>query len=160
MALFSTNDTPQVQQFTLVGSDPAQSISTVSGTETTLKTYAIPAGHGLTTGSKIIIGGMWSMTNNANNKTLKVKIGATSFYSSAVASSASVFRETVIWLRSLSSQIVFATTNNTGVGTTTGTFTTATEDVSGAITITITATCATATDVVNLEASSVRFEIL
>lgn len=56
-------------------------------TEDTLATVTIPGGS-LGPNGILVVNSTWSMTNNVNNKTMKVKFGGTTFVSQTVASQA------------------------------------------------------------------------
>lgn len=147
MPIFTTNDVSSTNR--LVWSSPAQ-VSHTSGAsdpEFTLNTGTVAAGHGITAGSVIVVNYAATMTNNANTKTFKLKLGSTLVYNASVASVASWQKEFLIVCRSTSSQ-VFWMTNNTGTYTTSTATTlgTGTEDISGAFTLTATITLATAAD--------------
>lgn len=65
--------------------------SSVTGTasETTLATVVVPAGL-LGVNGALRISSLWSMTNNANAKTLRYKAGASTYFQGAGASNASL----------------------------------------------------------------------
>ncbi len=130
--------------------------------ETTLVTFNIAAGHGLTAGSIIKVYSLWSLTNNANNKGCKIKLGATNVFNIATAmtSFASWQKEILIYVRSTTSQVVFATNSTTSFGTSGTAIATLTEDISGAFTITLLTTLGNTGDTVSVEHAAVQFAIL
>ncbi len=130
--------------------------------EFTLVTFNIAAGHGLTAGSVIRIGSLWSLTNNANNKGCKIKLGATNVFNIATAmtSIATWQKEILIFVRSTTSQVVFATNSTPSFGTSGSAVATPAEDISGAFTITLLCTLGNAGDTISVEQAYVKFDIL
>lgn len=144
----------------LEGSAPAQSSHTGDTAETTLATFSVAAGHGLTAGSIVLVSFLATMTNNANAKTFKVKIGSSAFVNLNVPSVATWQKQVPIILRSTSSEVVFPVNNSNTWGSTGGAISTFTEDLSGAFTITITGTLGSGTDTMSIESAWVQLQIL
>lgn len=133
---------------------------TVTGTtgETTLKTYVVPAGHGLYAGCKIIIDSLAEAgANNANAKTFRVKIASTSYAACSVASTLSLRRSTEIFIVSLTSQVFFPAGSQTGYGVTGSAMATGSVDFTGSFTITTTGTLGDGSDTLHDRALAVSF---
>ncbi len=126
--------------------------------ETTQRTFSIPADHGLVAGSRIIITGLWGCTTSANNKTFRIKVGATTFLARTETAITTYHRSVVLYLRTLSSQITFSSTLSAGEGGSTAPVT-GSDNLTGAFTITLTGQLALASETITLEAAQVRFEI-
>lgn len=93
----------------------------------------------------------WSMTNNANSKTLTTKLGAGAYDGAAVASVASYQKQIMIRnVNSVSSNKAFPATS-TSFGTSSGTPITGAVDTGAASTITLISQKATGTDTLTLE---------
>lgn len=128
-------------------------------TEEDLVTVNIPAGL-IGANGLIEVTHFWNANNNANVKTMRVKLGGTAFFANATAiNSNAIFLPppTRIWNRnSESSQISFAAANG-NVGVATGTAaTTGTVNTAAATTLVISGQKATGTDTLTLYAYSVR----
>lgn len=133
----------------LAGSGAASAAVTGTTNETTSATVTIPAGT-MRANSALRITLITSQTNNANAKTLRVKLGASTLYSTSVASSASFQGMVVIRNRnSLSSQACF--TGQTGAGISGSAITTGAVDFSADVSLTITLQLGTGTDSFTLE---------
>jgi len=135
---------------------------TGSTSETALATIAIPAGAMGANGQLRIIT-LWSMTNNANNKYPRIRLGGISgtIYLGATQSSvASQKTQTIIRNRnSQSSQIGFAASGTLGaygVGPTTVANVTSAVDTSAAQDLVISGQLATGTDTLTLESYTVE----
>jgi len=128
-------------------------VTAASTSEVDLVTLDIPAGlMGLN--GQLVVTHFWEATNNANVKTMRVKLGGTAFFANAVGiNSNAIFLppQTVIWNRnSQSSQMSFAAANgNTTVATGTAK-TTGTVDTSAATTLVISGQKATGSDTLTL----------
>jgi hypothetical protein len=139
------------RQPTLVLSRGGTAVShTGNTTETTLVTIPVPA-NAMGTSGQLVIHTLWSVTNNANSKTLRVKLGGTTLGSNSVGAQATVSMLTRIANRSSASQQVGMPGNFAGVGNSTGAVTTGTVDTTAAQDITITAQLANAADTITLE---------
>jgi hypothetical protein len=128
-------------------------VTAASTSEVDLVTLDIPAGlMGLN--GQLVVTHFWEATNNANVKTMRVKLGGTAFFANAVGvNSNAIFLppQTIIWNRnSQSSQMAFAAANgNTTVATGTAK-TTGTVDTSAATTLVISGQKATGSDTLTL----------
>jgi hypothetical protein len=128
--------------------------SSVTGTltETTLATVTVPAG-AIGPNGRLRITSLWSVTNSANTKTLRVKLAAQSFLSAAVtAVSAGRWQQEIANRNSQSSQV----SSNSGGGgggwsTTTTTVTATAVNTAVAQDITITGTLANTGETITLE---------
>jgi hypothetical protein len=121
--------------------------------ENTLATVVVPAG-AMGLNGLIRVQTLWTLTNSANNKTLRVKFGGTSFLDVALTTVASFADQRVIQNRnSVSSQIGKPTGNMSagGWGTASSAVTTASIDTSAAVTILITGQKASAGETLTLE---------
>lgn len=133
----------------------AQSAVQVSHTgdtnETTFATVTIPA-NSMGPNGRLEITTLWSYTNSGNNKTLKVKLGASSFVNITATTTATDQTFTQISNRnSASSQVGFASTSGNGVGGSTGSLVTASIDTTADASLTITGTLASSGETVALE---------
>lgn len=109
---------------------------------------------------QIIVTHFWQATNNANVKTMRVKLGGTAFFANAAAlGSAAIFLPppTRIFNRnSQSSQIAFAAANGNTTVATASAATTGTVDTSAVQTLAISGQKATGSDTLTLLAYSVE----
>lgn len=139
-------------------------VATVSGTATTLWNPTIPAGHGLTNGSRLIISTVWTCTNSANNKSpfIKYGTGATTCFGSAsiINSIATLVKDCIIYIRAVTgTQVMLPVANTSTYVSSTAAMVTGSEDLTTSIPISITATCATNTETVQLEYAAVWLQI-
>ncbi len=118
--------------------------------ETTLLTVNIPAGL-IGISGKVKMYPLYSMTNNANNKTLRVKLGGSTAYSIVVASSSQ--SSALVIIRNMGSEAVQKSSTSvvTGLGNNSATLTSLTVDTSAATTITVTGQLANSADTMTLE---------
>ncbi len=133
------------------------SVAAVSGSadtnENTLATVVLPAG-AMGLNGLVRVQTLWTLTNSANNKTLRVKFGGSSFLDVTLTTVASFADQRVIQNRnSVSSQIGKPTGNMAagGWGTASSAVTTASIDTSAAVTILITGQKASAGETLTLE---------
>jgi hypothetical protein len=117
-------------------------------TEDTLQTVTLPAA---SVGSVIRVTTLWTVTNSANNKTLKVKIGTTAFANQVYTTVASVRMVTEIVVRATTSTQVANNTAMTSSGTVSLAAGTGTEVMGAASTLTITGQKALAGETLQLE---------
>ena len=149
----STVDSPTFTG-TRTGVDYTQSASGVAvacpadTTEDTLQTFALPA---LRVGDTVRVTTLWTVTNSANNKTLKVKVGTTAFANVVVTTVASVRLVTEISIRGTTSTQVSGTAQVNSAGTSPFSATTGTEAMGAASTMTITGQKALAGETLQLE---------
>ncbi len=134
--------------------------ASVTGTtsETVLATIPIPAGAmGVNGGLRVSFG--YTQTNNANSKTIRVRLGATSALLLALTTQPTVTFDFLIVNRGVTNSQV-STINNNNVlswgGTSGGAFNTLAIDTTVAQNLTIAATLANAADTVTLETLSVQ----
>lgn len=141
----------------------ANSAVAVSGSndtnENTLATVTVPAG-AMGANGVLRITALWSVTNNANAKTIRMRFSGaagTVFYSQGLASLVSAHQMVLIRNRnSQSSQVGFAAAVAATFTTTTGSPTTASVDTSAATTLLFTVQKATGTDTMTLESYEVE----
>lgn len=132
-------------------------VAAASTSEEDLISIPIPAGL-LGANGQLVVTHFWEMTNSANNKTMRVKLGGTAFFAN-VQTAAAIFLPppTRIWNRnSEASQIAFAAANgnvtvSTGTAATTGTVNTA-----AATTLAISGQKATGAELLRLYAYTVE----
>lgn len=131
--------------------------TTVTTSEEDLISIPIPAGL-IGANGQLVVTHFWQMTNSANNKTMRVKLGGTAFFAN-VQTVALIFLPppTRIWNRNnQASQIAFAAANgnvtvSTGMAVTTGTV-----DTAAATTLAISGQKATGAEALGLYAYSVE----
>ncbi len=128
-------------------------VTAASTSEIDLVTLNIPAGL-IGLNGQLVVTHFWEATNNANVKTMRVKLGGTAFFANATAiNSNAIFMppSTIIWNRnSQSAQMAFAAANgNTTVATSTAK-TTGTVDTSVATSLVISGQKATGSDTLTL----------
>lgn len=146
---------PAVKTLILGGSGTASAALTGSTDETIQATVTIPAGT-IGANSAVKMTALWSMTNNANNKTLRIRLGGiagTELFSLAVASSASYGVEKLFFNRATQASQVLtgvAIPRNQGNNSSTATLT-ATVDTSAAQDLVFTAQLANGADSATLE---------
>jgi len=118
--------------------------------ETTLVTITIPAGL-IGSSGKVKLYPLWSVTNNANNKTVRVKLGGSTGY--FLQSSGYAQLSNLVIFRNFNSESVQKVSSGmaAGLGSTTGAFTSLTIDTSAATTLTITGQLQVGTDTMTLE---------
>lgn len=132
-------------------------VVTVVGTAVPLVTSTIAAGT-MTATSELIINSIWSHTSSANNKTIGVSFGGTTFGTYVTPTTvASTRYEKEIRNRTLTSQISSALTS-LGNGSATGTIVTGTVNTANAQSLVISGTLATANEVMQLESLTVKIE--
>lgn len=126
----------------------------VTGTtnETTLVTVPLPANTLLPHGC-LVIETTWTMTGSTNNKTPRVKLGGTNFYSRAEASGTAVAQARAVRIsaRSSTSQISEAAGVVLPYGGLTSACTTGAEDLTTALNILITGQLANSGETLTLE---------
>jgi len=118
--------------------------------ETSLVTIIIPAGL-IGSNGKVKLYPLFSATNNANNKTVRIKLGGSTGY--FLQSSGYAQLSNLVIFRNFNSESVqkVASGISAGLGLSTGNFTALTIDTSVATTITITGQLAVGTDTLTLE---------
>lgn len=123
----------------------------LAGTEVTFATVSIPV---LYANSIIRVDASWSHPNNANSKTPKVKLGATTFYGPTATTTANT-RPAPIVIQNRNSTSSQVSASNSGLAAQSGSGgsanTTGSIDTSVATSLTITGTAATANDYIYLE---------
>lgn len=132
--------------------------ASVTGTtnETTLATVTVPAG-AVGANGLLRITTLWSVTNNANNKTVRHKLGSTTVWTASPTSTASGQFQSITRARNSTSSQVTQFSSTTNFGTSANAQTTSSLDFTGAVTLTITAQLATSTDTATLEAYTVEY---
>ena len=130
----------------------------VTGTtnETTLATIGIPASAmGINGYTRIWT--LWTATNSANNKTIRVRLGGSVVFSSVVTTTPNGSTVVEIWNRgALNSQISNNSSTGAGLGFTGNAWTTTAIDMSVAQNITITGQLANSGETITLEAYTVE----
>lgn len=124
-------------------------------TETTLATITVPA-NAMGANGRIEIHTMWSTTNSANNKTLRVKFGGTTFQTITMTTNASIQVPMVIANRNATNSQVASPNSSTGSGATTNAVQTSAIDTTAAVTILLTGQLANTGEAITLEAYSVK----
>lgn len=124
-------------------------------TETTLATITLPAGS-MGANGQVVIETLWSYTNSANNKTLKAKLGASTFMDLTVTTTALTQFRTRIANRSASSQVGFAAAAGSPFGNSGSALVTSAIDTTAAQTVTLTAQLASAAETITLESYIVQ----
>lgn len=150
-SLWRGNGTTWVRLSSIKYYDLTAAVS-VTGTtaETTLATIPIPAGL-IGAKGKVILYPLFSATNNANNKTVRVKLGGSSGY--FLQTSGYLQLSNIIVFRNFNSEAVqkIASGTTTGLGNTTGAFTTLAIDTSVATTLEVTGQLTNTGDTLTLE---------
>lgn len=123
---------------------------TGSTAEVTLTTISIPAAL-IGAKGKVKLYPLFSATNNANNKTVRVRLGGTTGYSLQTSGYAQL--SSIVIFRNFNSQSVqkIASSTTTGLGNTAGAFTSLFIDTSVATTLEITGQLANSADTLTLE---------
>lgn len=149
----STSPAPDVR--VLAASAVAQSI-TGTLTETTLASGTIPAGT-LGANGQVDIVALWSHTNSANNKTLRVKFGGTNFMAVVTTTTGVDQTYTRIANRGVTnSQIGFIAASSTGFSAIAGSNVTASVDTTADVTLLITGQLALGSETITLESYIVK----
>ena len=125
-------------------------VLTGTTSETTLLTVNIPDGL-IGISGKVKMYPLYSMTNNANSKTLRVKLGGSTAFSTSVGSSSQ--SSALVIIRNIGSESVqkSATTVVSGLGNNSATLTTLAIDTSVTTTIVVTGQLANSADTMTLE---------
>lgn len=124
--------------------------------ENTLVTVSVPAG-AMGANGVLRVTSLWTINNNANVKTARVRFGGTAFHAIGLASLLSGQLVTIIRNRnSASSQVGFASGASTSFTSTTGANVTAAIDTASAANLTFTVQKATGTDTMTLESYEVE----
>lgn len=144
-----------LKTWTVLAKDGTQHALTGTLTETVLATIAVP---GATLGPNGIlrINALWSMTNNANNKTPRIKFGSVLFYENNFTTTASL--QHLVIIRNRNSQAIQIGQPLTFLGFAQSQFAvvTATIDTSASQNIQFTGQLANTGDTLTLEAYSVE----
>lgn len=125
--------------------------------QTTLVSVTLPGGK-MGTSGKLRISIIGEVPNNANSKTWRVRLGATSFLT--LVQSTTVATHSMVEIQNAGSQTAQAAYYNatsTSFGSTTNAITTGTEDTSADIDVLITAQLADAADTMNLHSYTIEF---
>lgn len=146
-----------VQTEGIIGASAVAVALTGTTTETALATITIPGGF-MKANSRLEIDALWTVTNNANNKQVRVRlggIGGTAFMGQTVTAIATIHTLTNIHNRnSTSSQVASpaaASVTGTGLGTSTAAITTGAINTAANVNLVITGQLANAADSVKLE---------
>ncbi len=117
---------------------------------TTLATITIPASL-IGANGKVKFYPLWSNTNNANTKTLRVFLGATIMYTAAVQNS--VHNSGLLILRNFNSETTQRMSSGmaAGLGSTTGSIAATTIDTTVPVTVSVTGQLANSADTMTLE---------
>lgn len=124
-------------------------------TETALATVTIPAGS-LGANGLVEVIAVWTTTNSANNKSLKVKLGSTAFLNVTATTTASAQTFTRAANRNSTSSQLGYSAGATGFSTSTGANFTASLDTTADVTLTITGTLTNTGETITLEGYTVR----
>lgn len=127
--------------------------------ETTLATITIPA-NAMGLNGRVLVNALYSMTNNANAKTLRIRWGGIggSIMASAGLSSVATWRAQAEWANraATNSQVGGPNNTNASFNASSSAATTATQDTTTAITVVLTAQLANSADTATLEHYSVE----
>lgn len=127
--------------------------------ETTLATITVPA-RAMGANGILRITTLWTYTNSANNKTLRVDFGGTDFLSNIATTTLSTQTLTMIRNRAATnSQVGFTNATFSAIGTTTGALTTASIDTTAEQSLTITGQLASSGENITLESYLVELII-
>ena len=143
-----------VTQTTVFLSGTASSV-TGTTTETTLATITIPA-NAMGPNGQIEIIPLWSFTNSANTKTMRVKFASTAFYTQAATATAVTQSLVRIANRNSASSQVGAPGANAGLGNFTAAVITSAENTTSPVTLTITGQLTNTGETITLESYLVR----
>lgn len=132
--------------FQLLGRAHTSSTAPLDGAENTLFSVAVPP---LGANDILRCSAFWKMTNGANDKTLKAKLGASVGYTQAFTTSATANHMYEVYNRNATNAQMWRTSNKTMLGDSTGANTATTEQTNVATTFTLTGTKATGAE--NLE---------
>ena len=143
-----------VTQTTVFSAGAASSV-TGTTTETTLATMTIPA-NAMGPNGQIEIIPLWSFTNSANTKTMRVKFGGTAFYTQTTTTTAVTQALIRITNRNSASSQVGAPGVNAGVGNFTAAVITSAENTASPVTLTITGQLTNTGETITLESYLVR----
>lgn len=124
-------------------------------TETVLATVVIPAG-AMGPNGQVEIETLWSMPNNANNKTVKIKFGATAVQTIVLTTVLSAQYRARVSNRGATNSQVAASTAISGLGSIAAAAITPAIDTTAAVAITILGTVANAADTITLESYIVK----
>jgi hypothetical protein len=149
-ALFRSDGTNWVPMAPITYLDSPQAAITGSLTETALATITIPGGL-LGTKGQIEVSALWSYTNNANSKSLKVKLGATAFLSVSKTTTANDQTYTRIMNLTASTQEGLTNASEGAVGATAIANTTGAIDTTADAALTLTATLGNVADTITLK---------
>lgn len=117
--------------------------------DTTLATVTVPAG-AMGANGRLRITSLWSTTNNANNKTGRVKFGGTTYTSSVIANNASYRTQTEVSNRNATnSQVGYP--GGSGLGGSTAVVVTTAVDTTAEVTVLLTGQLASGADTITLE---------
>jgi len=142
---------PYEQTHRILGASAAAVSCAADTAENTLATIAVPAGAMGPNGS-LLITTLWSYTNSANNKTLRINFGGTAYLSNVATTTVAV--QTLVMIRNrgvTNLQVGFTNATFSAIGTTTGTLTTSSVDTTSAQSLTITGQKASAGETLTLE---------
>lgn len=141
-----------LKNWRVIGASGVKVDRTGDTNETVMATIAIPAG-ALGANGILRISTAWSCTNNANNKTARLRlggIGGTALMAPVLTTSGAYIQRTVHNRNSQSSQIISLGASSVN-SFSTGTPATAAVDTSAALYVVITGQLATGTDTLSLE---------
>lgn len=134
---------------TILGASSVAVSGAADTNENTLATIVIPAG-AMGLNGILRVYGLYTITNSANNKILRFRLGATAFYGITYTTQATVIQTRLIGNRGVAnSQVAYGSTSE--FPQTTGAVATAAIDTSAATTVTITGQKASAGEVITLE---------
>ncbi len=140
----------------IVGQSAVASAITGTTTETVLATVTIPASAIGPNGSVEVLT-MWTYTNSANNKVLRIKFGTLSLLALTVTTTATArFSASVANRGATNSQIASFSSSGGGFGATTNALTSGAIDTTAAVSLTFTGTLANSGETITLENYIVR----
>lgn len=138
----------------LAQSATAQSV-TGTTTETTLATITIPGGM-MGANGKLRVSALFSMTNNANNKTPRIRLGGSETLAAPFASASAISLARTIANRGATNSQLSEPGTSTGFGTAGSAVVTTAVDTSVDQSLTITGQLAVGTDTLTLEGYTVE----
>lgn len=146
------------KSFRVLGASGVGVSHTGDTNETTLATVSVPAG-ALGTNGILRVHSLWSVNNDASNKSTRVRLGGISgtiFMDIGLPNLASFELVRMIWLRNSAASQVSASAADGSPGTSGAAVTTGVIDTSAAVDLVLTGQLADGTDTITLEAYTVE----
>ena len=134
----------------VVGQSAVAVSHTGDANEFTFATITVPA-KSMGPNGRVRITTLWTHTNSANNKTLKIKFGSTTYKTIVDAASATDRFQAEIANRNATNSQVGSAIDSGGFGTSGSAVVTSSEDTTANVTVAITGQLATSTETITLE---------